>query len=93
MEAEKNSSLVVTFLASVGAILIFALILWITYLPTHSTEIDGETRAKQEQKLVDLKAEAVQQLQNYAVVNPTDGVYRIPIAQAMELTVEAYQNK
>ena len=89
--SEGRSKLVLSAVASAGFLLLFALIIWLTYIPTYSSDVNPVTRAEQERKLVETKAEATKLLENYSIVNPTDGIYRIPIKQAMELTVDKYR--
>ena len=91
-ENEPTSNLGITLIASAAGILLFALIIWITYLPTRSANADAATKASREQKLVETKAKAAETLNNYAVVSKTEGIYRMPIDKAMELTVKSYQN-
>lgn len=91
-ENEKSSNLGISLIASAAGTLLFALIIWITYLPTHSNNVDAGTKAAREQKLVETKAKATETLNNYAVVSKSEGIYRIPIEKAMELTVESFQN-
>ncbi len=90
-ENENNSSLGITLFASVAGILLFALIIWLTYLPTHSSQVDAALKSQRELQLVETKAKATETLSNYAMISSTDGIVRIPIEQAMELTVETYQ--
>ena len=90
-ETESNPSQIISLLASAGGILLFALILWLTYLPTHSEKADATLRLEREQKLSSLRAGAADVLQNYDVISAADGIYRIPIDKAMQLTVETYQ--
>lgn len=90
-ETDSKSNLIISLLASAAGILLFALILWLTYLPTHSDRADANLRMERESKLTSLRAGAEQLLENYGMVNAADGIYRIPIEQAMQLTVETYQ--
>ena len=71
--------------------LLFALIVWVTYLPTQVEEVDTATKLEREQKLVETESKAEDLLTNYKVVSKTDGIYRIPIERAMELTVKSLQ--
>jgi len=88
---ENNATLILSLIGSAGFILLFGLIIWLTYIPTRPGKVDAATRSLQEQKLIELKAKATQTLNSYAVVSKPDGIYRIPIERAMELTVESYQ--
>lgn len=88
---ENNTKLVLSAIASAGFLLLFVLIIWLAYIPTHSSDINPTVRAKQEFKLVDLQATDTKKLNQYSVVNPSEGIYRIPIEKAMKLTVEQYR--
>lgn len=90
--SESNSKLVVSAVASIGFLLLFALIIWLTYIPTRSTDVNVAQRTERETKLAETKAAAIDLLENYSIVTPTAGVCRIPIEQAMELTVAKYRN-
>ncbi len=92
-EGEGVEKLVVSGVASAAFILLFVLILWVAYLPTHSEEVDGESRVAQEAKLSETKAKSAEKLEQYAVANAAEGIYRIPIEQAMELTVAKYKGE
>lgn len=87
----SHTKLVISAIASVGFLFLFGLILWLTYLPTYSSDVNPTTRMEQEAKLSEGRAAATKLLENYSIVNPTAGVYRIPIEKAMELTVEHYR--
>lgn len=91
-ENEPSSNLGISLIASAAGILLFALIIWIAYLPTHSDSVDVELKAQREQKLVETRATATETLNNYSVVSKSEGIYRIPIDKAMELTVKSFQN-
>jgi hypothetical protein len=80
-------------IAAAGFILLFLLIIWLAYLPTMPPPVDAALRAEQEAKLADTRAKAARLLEGYAVVNPQEGVYRIPIADAMEKTVVDLQTR
>jgi len=74
-----------------GFILLFLLILWIAYLPYRPepiSEVQAKTRLENLQEIENASAETVS---SYGVINPKDGVYRIPVDQAMKLTVEKYR--
>jgi len=90
-EIEPSSNMLISLLGSAGALLLFALIIWLTYIPTRSDKVDIATRTQRENQLVETKARATKTLNNYSIVNSAEGIYRIPIEKAMQLTVESYQ--
>jgi hypothetical protein len=87
----QNSTLVISLLASAAGVLLFALIIWLTYLPTHDGQADRVLRQQQELKLRELRAQDKKTLETYAVVSKDEGTYRIPLEKAMELTVANYR--
>ncbi|MGJ8654134.1 MAG: hypothetical protein ACSHX8_12750 [Opitutaceae bacterium] len=66
-----------TFLGSLGAILIFALILFVAYLPNRPAAVDAEVNAARQAKADETRAQGIAKLGN--------------IESAMEATVSAYQ--
>ncbi len=75
----------------VGFILLFLLILWIAYLPYRPepiSEVQAETRIQDLREVQNASAEAIS---SYGVVNPKEGIYQIPVEEAMKLTVEKYR--
>jgi len=89
-EATKSNTLL-TFLGGLGAILIFALILFLAYLPNRPAPVNAETAALRQSKADEARAAGHAKLSNYAVVNAEAGTVRIPIEVAIEQTVSAYQ--
>ncbi|MBC2603092.1 hypothetical protein [Puniceicoccus vermicola] len=78
-------------IGGVGFILLFLLILWLAYLPYRPepiSEVLAETRLQNLQEIRNASAEVID---SYGVVNPNEGIYRIPVEEAMRLTVEQYR--
>lgn len=78
--------------AGVGFILLFLLILWVAYLPYRPEPIaavQAQTRLANLSEIENASAEATT---TYGVVNAKEGQYRIPVEEAMRLTVEKYRN-
>jgi hypothetical protein len=92
LEAEPKN-LWLSGIAAAGFILLFLLIIWLAYLPTIPPPVDAAQRLEQEAKLADTRAKASRLLDGYAVVNPQEGVYRIPLSDAMEKTVVDLQTR
>ncbi|MGE9289402.1 MAG: hypothetical protein ACQKBT_00340 [Puniceicoccales bacterium] len=78
-------------IGGVGFILLFLLILWLAYLPYRPepiSEVLAETRLKNLQEVKNASAEVTS---SYGVINPQEGIYRIPVEEAMKLTVAQYR--
>jgi len=91
-QVSKGNSLL-TFLGSLGAILIFALILFIAYLPNRPDAVNAQVNADRQAKADEARAAGIQKLTTYEVINAEAGTVRIPIKDAMQLTVDAYDKK
>ena len=82
-----------TFLGSLGAILIFSLILFIAYLPHRPAPVDAQVVATRQAKADEARAAGIQKLTSFEVLNAEAGIARIPIEDAMLLTVASYQSE
>lgn len=71
----------------VGVILLFALIVFIAYLPNRPPPVDHAVVEARLSTLAELRAREHSLLHSYAWVDASSGVVRIPIERAMELTV------
>ncbi|MEM0967100.1 MAG: hypothetical protein AAGJ81_13220 [Verrucomicrobiota bacterium] len=79
-------------IGGIGFILLFLLILWLAYIPYRPepiSEVLAETRKENLREIQNASAETTT---TYGVVNPAEGVYRIPVEEAMKITVEEYRN-
>lgn len=78
-------------IGGLGFILIFLLILWLAYLPYRPepiSEVLAQERLDNLQEIENASSEAVS---TYGIINPQEGIYRIPVEEAMKLTVEKYR--
>jgi hypothetical protein len=85
------SNRTLSVIGGVGFILLFLLILWIAYLPYRPapiSEVLAETRINNLREISNAGAEAIS---TYGVINPKEGTYRIPLEEAMKLTVDQYR--
>ncbi len=87
-----KSSLLLTFLGSLGAILIFVLILFVAYLPNRPDAVNAQVNAARQAKADEARAAGIEKLSNYEVIDAATGTARIPIEEAMKLTVANYEN-
>ncbi len=88
----SKSNFLFTFLGSLGAILIFVLIIFIAYLPNRPAPVDAEIAAQRQATADEARAAGKSKLEGYEVLNQEAGTVRVPIEAAMELTVKTYQS-
>jgi hypothetical protein len=91
-QVSKGNSML-TFLGSLGAFLIFSLILFIAYLPHRPAPVDAQVVATRQAKADEARAAGIQKLTSFEVLNAEAGIARIPIEDAMLLTVASYQSE
>ena len=84
------SSRLLTFVGALGAILVFALILFVAYLTNRPAAVDQQVNEARQAKADEARAAGVAKLSGYEVINAEAGTVRIQIQDAMELTVAAY---
>jgi hypothetical protein len=87
----SKSNTWLTFLGSLAAILIFGLIIFVAYLPNRPAPVDAQIAADRQAKADQARAAGIQKLTSLEVVNTSAGIARIPIEDAMLLTVKTYQ--
>ena len=78
------------FLSLIGAFVVFALfslIVCFAYFPTKQDDDDAKAAKARKDYRLELEAKQHVDATTYGWVNQTDGVVRIPIKRAMELTV------
>ena len=74
----------------VGAILVFAVILYVAYLPGRPPAVDQKVHEERKQKADEARAAGLAKINGYNV-NPDTKIIQIPIEAAMELTVTKYK--
>lgn len=90
-QASKSSSLL-TFLGSLGGILIFVLIIWIAYLPNRPEPVNAQAAADRQAKADEARAAGIALISSTEVIDAEAGKVRIPVDQAMKLLVEDYDS-
>ena len=90
MEQTPNKSFLPTFLGSLGAILIFALIIFLAYLPNRPEPINKAASEARQAKADEARAAGLAKITKYAA-NP-DGSVQIPVEAAMDLVIEDYKD-
>ncbi|MFP4166073.1 MAG: hypothetical protein ACLFUF_02775 [Opitutales bacterium] len=89
---ESKTNFYLSLLGGLGAILIFALILFIAYLPNRPPPVDEEVGQERRRKAEERTAAGIKKISEYDVVDEEEKIVRIPIEEAMELTVREYRN-
>lgn len=86
--ASKGSTL--TLLAAIGGFAIFALIVFIAYLPKKPAPLADGVRTPEQRKaaLAELRAKEKAAATTYGWVDQANGVVRIPIDEAVKLTIK-----
>ena len=89
--ASNTNSSLLTFVGAIGAILIFALIIFVAYLPNIPDPADQDIRDKRQSDADTVRAEGVAKLNRYELIDKDSGTVRIPIDKAKSLTLQAYK--
>ncbi len=89
----SKSNFLFTILGSLGAILIFALILFLAYLPNRPDPVDSAVVADRQAKADESRAAGIKKLSSLELIDSNTGIVRIPIEDAMRYTVEMYKTK
>ena len=88
----SKSNTLLTFLGCLGAFLVFVLIIFIAYLPNRPERVDAQVYATRQAKADESRAAGVQKLTNYQVIDAEAGTARIPIDDAISLTIASYNS-
>ena len=82
-----------TFLGVLGSLSLFAMVLWIAYLPNRADDPLATTTEQRLLILQEAEGASAADINTLEVVDATNGVYKIPLDSAMEATLKAYQQK
>ena len=88
----SKSNTFLTFLGCLGAFLVFVLIIFIAYLPNRPERVDAQVYATRQAKADESRAAGIQKLTNYELIDAEAGIVRIPIEDAISLTVASYNS-
>lgn len=87
----SHSNFALSVIGAIGSLLLFGLIIFIAYYypstkmdPVMSNSTPPDVRL---QRLDEMHAKEADVVDSYAVLNPKEGVVRIPVSRAMELIV------
>jgi len=92
--ASSNGSLL-TLLAAIGGFSIFALIVFIAYLPKKPAPLADGVRTPEQRKaaLSELRAKEKAAATTYGWVDQSTGIVRIPINEAVAITIKELNAK
>ena len=82
-----------TFLGVVGSMLLFLVILAITYIPSDKAPVEGNIVAMREATFEANYAAQRKSIDETKVVDPTSGIYKIPVSDAIDITAAKLQTK
>ena len=88
----SKSNTFLTFLGCLGAFLVFVIIIFIAYLPNRPERVDAQVYATRQAKADESRAAGIQKLTNYELIDAEAGIVRIPIEDAISLTIASYNS-
>ncbi|MFH1499330.1 MAG: hypothetical protein ABII82_16075 [Verrucomicrobiota bacterium] len=88
--APSNTNFLVTLVAAIGGFAIFVIILIVAYLPGKPEPLPEGALSPEARKtaLADLRAKEKEALTTYGWVDQANGVVRLPVDRAVELTIQ-----
>lgn len=89
----SDSTVLVSALGWIGVCLVFLLIVAVAYLPNRAKSQEEKNAAIRYQIRNEVRGEQARLVSSYEWVNQNEGVVRIPVEQAMRLTVEELRQK
>ena len=92
MNQTKCSSLLAYFIGAIGSCLVLGVLACLMYSYTHPVPLPEVKTAERVKNLKELRDANTQALNNYEVIDAGKGLYRIPVARAMELSLEMGRN-
>ncbi len=84
----SHSNFLLSVVGAVGSMLLFALIIAIAYVPNRPQPVNEDIVQQRKDNLTEVRAAQAKAADNYSWVNEQEGVVRIPISQAMQLTAQ-----
>ena len=89
--SSSSPNKILTIVGVVGTLLLFVLILYLAYLPNRAGPVDKARIEQRKQNLAENQASEIERATTYAWVDRENGIVRIPIEKAMDLTVKDWQ--
>jgi len=84
---KKKIGYVITALVAIVLMFLFVFILATVYLPSRVTDVNESIIKERLSKLATVNAKQAEQVSSYAWVDKEKGIVRIPVEEAMKLTV------
>ena len=91
LKKPSQSSVLFSFFGIVGTFLLFLLILFLAYIPYRPVPVDMQQIEDRKTKLSNYRSSVDKEIDSYGWVNQPKGVVRIPVSEAMKLTVRKYE--
>jgi hypothetical protein len=91
-EPARNRTGLAYLVAVVGAFLIVGALVWVMHHYTQPPPLDEGRAAVRMKALAELRQTEASELGSYGWVDQAKGVVRLPIAEAMRLTLREWQN-
>ena len=92
MNDTAKDSLTAYLIGILGSFLILAGLIWVMYHYTRPAPLTQARAEERRKNLADLQSANADALHNYAWQDQAKGIVRLPIARAVELTIQEYQN-
>jgi hypothetical protein len=89
----SKQTLIVSFLAVIGSLLLFMLVIYLAYLPNRPAPVDAHLIEARKQQLAEVDASGQAALRDYRIVNREAGVAVIPIERAMTIIVREFNSQ
>lgn len=87
MDKESPSSSVLTVVGIIGSMLLFAIILGLTYIPSSKEAVNQEIVDKRLATRASIDAAGARALDEAALIDVEKKIYKIPVEQAVGLTI------
>ena len=88
----SKKSYILTVVAFLGVMLLFALIIAIAYIPNRPTPANEDIVKERKARLAEVNSKQKALISRYAWVDKNEKIVRLPIERAMQLTVRDLQN-
>jgi hypothetical protein len=87
-----NRNFIALVIAVAGTFLIVAVLVYVMHEYTQPPPLDQARIQERKKSLAEIRAANADALENYGWVDPAKGQLRLPITNAMVLTIREYQN-
>jgi hypothetical protein len=87
----SQRSVLFSFFGILGTFLLFLLIVFVAYIPYRPRPVDAQLIQDRKAKLSDYRMKVDKEINSYGWVNQPKGVVRIPVSEAMKITVSKYE--